>query len=319
MKYIVNTLDFQLHKKSAITLGKFDGLHRGHEKLLQRTLELGKQGYETVVFTFDVSPLVKLGTKITRTLLTNQERQMLLEDKGFDCLVECPFVDEIIHMEPEEFVRKFLVEQLKAAYVVVGTDFHFGHDRKGTPELLVQLGERYGFQVEILTKEMDQNRVISSTWIREVLREGNLEQVRNLLGYPYFVKEEIVHGRKLGRTLGMPTMNQIPQDGKLLPSFGVYATKTHVKGKEFYGISNVGVKPTVKVPFAGVETYLFDCHEDLYGETAVVEFYHFVRPECRFDSIEELKEQMQRDITVAKGYFCNERYRVWSKRTNEEN
>lgn len=310
MRYITNTLDFQLEKRSVVTLGKFDGLHRGHDKLITRTLELGKKGYDTVVFTFDVSPLVKLGTRITRTLLTNEERKVLLERKRIDCLIECPFVPELIQMEPEDFMREVLAVQLRAAYVIVGPDFHFGYKRKGTPELLKKLGHRYGFEVEILDKEMEEEREISSTWIRETLREGRIEKVNHLLGYPYFVKEKVVHGRQLGRTWGLPTINQIPENGKLLPPFGVYASKTYINGEEFYGISNIGVKPTVEVPFAGVETYLFECNENLYGKEAWVEFYHFVRPECKFDSVEELREQIQRDAQAGRNFFrdfCGQR------------
>lgn len=310
MRYITNTLDFQLEKRSVVTLGKFDGLHRGHNKLITRTLELGKKGYDTVVFTFDVSPLVKLGTRITRTLLTNEERKVLLERKRIDCLIECPFVPELIQMEPEDFIREVLAVQLRAAYVIVGPDFHFGYKRKGTPELLKKLGHRYGFEVEILDKEMDEEREISSTWIRETLREGRIEKVNHLLGYPYFVKGKVVHGRQLGRTWGLPTINQIPENGKLLPPFGVYASKTYINGEEFYGISNIGVKPTVEVPFAGVETYLFECNENLYGKEAWVEFYHFMRPECKFDSVEELREQIQRDAQAGRNYFrdfCGQR------------
>ena len=310
MRYITNTLDFQLEKRSVVTLGKFDGLHRGHDKLITRTLELGKKGYDTVVFTFDVSPLVKLGTRITRTLLTNEERKVLLERKRIDCLIECPFVPELIQMEPEDFIREVLAVQLRAAYVIVGPDFHFGYKRKGTPELLKKLGHRYGFEVEILDKEMDEEREISSTWIRETLREGRIEKVNHLLGYPYFVKGKVVHGRQLGRTWGLPTINQIPANGKLLPPFGVYASKTYINGEEFYGISNIGVKPTVEVPFAGVETYLFECNENLYGKEAWVEFYHFMRPECKFDSVEELREQIQRDAQAGRNFFrdfCGQR------------
>lgn len=303
MKYITSNLDFQLEKRSVVTLGKFDGVHIGHQKLMQRALEIGAGGYETVVFTFDVSPLVKLGTRIKRTILTNEERRLLLEKNGIDCLIECPFVPEIIQMKPEDFVREILVKQLRAAYVVIGPDFHFGHERAGTPELLQEMGAQYGFRVEILSKETRQDRAVSSTWIREVLQEGKIEKVNELLGYPYAVLGKVVHGRQLGRTWGLPTINQIPENGKLLPPFGVYASRTFIKGKEFFGISNVGVKPTVEVPFAGVETYLFDCDEDLYDEEAWVEFYHFVRPECKFDSVEELKEQIQRDAQTGRKYF----------------
>ena len=133
-----------------------------------------------------------------------------------------------------------------------------------------------------------------------------LQRVNELLGYPYFVRKEVVHGRQLGRTLGMPTINQIPEDGKLLPPFGVYASRTTVGGETYFGISNVGVKPTVEVPFAGVETYLFGCSRDLYGLEACVEFYHFVRPECKFDSVEELREQIRRDARTGEAYFQKE-------------
>lgn len=303
MKYMKETLDFQLNKRSVVTLGKFDGLHRGHNKLLEKTLELGTQGLETVVFTFDVSPLVRLGTKIKRTILTNSERKVLLEKKGMDCLIECPFVPEVIQMQPEDFVKKILVEQLKAAVLVVGTDFRFGYERRGNVEMLKELGKKYGYQVLVLSKETEGHREISSTWIRETLREGKMERVNDLLGYPYFVQGKVVRGRQLGRTIGLPTINQVPPDEKLLPPFGVYATKSYIAGKEFYGITNVGVKPTVKVSFAGVETYLFSCNENLYDQEAWVEFFHFIRPECKFDSLEELKGQIQRDALTGKTFF----------------
>lgn len=303
MKYITNTVDFRLDNRSVITLGKFDGLHRGHQKLLAGTLAKKAEGLETVVFTFDVSPLVKLGKRIKRTILTNAERKLLLEQMQIDCLIECPFIPEIIGMEAEDFVRGILVERLHAAKVIVGPDFRFGYQRRGSSELLRQMGETLGFDVEILDKVKEDGRDISSTWIREALREGKIETVNALLGYPYFVQDKIVHGRQLGRKMGIPTINQIPLEGKLLPPFGVYASRTYVKGKCYGGISNIGVKPTVKVPFAGVETYLFDCDEDLYGEEARVDFYHFVRPECKFDSLEELQEQIHKDAATGKDYL----------------
>lgn len=304
MKYITKTLDFQLDHASVITLGKFDGLHRGHQKLVNKALEIGKQGYETVVFTFDISPLVKLGSRIKRTLLTNEERRNLLERMNVDCLIECPFVQELIQMEPEEFIEQILVRRLRASFLVVGPDFRFGYQRKGTSQVLQEFSSKYGYKVVVLEKEQNDHREISSTWIRELIREGRMENVNDLLGYPYFVKGTVVRGRQLGRTWGLPTINQIPSDSKLLPPFGVYASRTTINGKTYYGISNVGVKPTVKESFAGVETYLFNCNENLYGKEAWVEFYHFVRPECKFDSLEELREQIQRDAAVGRKYFA---------------
>ena len=148
----------------------------------------------------------------------------------------------------EDFIREVLAVQLRAAWVIVGPDFRFGHDRKGDVRLLEEMGKQYGFQVEVLEKETMEGRAISSTWIRESLREGNMERVNELLGYPYFVRKEVVHGRQLGRTLGNAHHQSDSEDGKLLPPFGVYASRTTVGGETYFGISNVGVKPTVEVP-----------------------------------------------------------------------
>ena len=302
MIYLRGTTDFNIEESTVITFGKFDGIHRGHRLLLDTVLEKKADDLKAVVFTFDIPPRKKVEDDRGDVLTTNEEKMHIFENIGIDYVVECPFTEEIRNMDAVDFIR-MMVEKLHVKYMVVGTDFHFGHNRKGNPELLRQAGTQYGFEVEILSKETREERPISSTWIREVLQEGNIEKVNELLGYRYFVLGEVVHGRQLGRTWGLPTINQVPEDGKLLPPFGVYASKTFIKGKTFYGISNVGVKPTVEVPFAGVETYLFDCDEDLYGEEARVEFYHFVRPECKFDSVEELKAQIQRDAGSGKRYF----------------
>lgn len=206
-------------------------------------------------------------------------------------------------MEPEDFIREILVKQLRAAYVVVGPDFHFGHNRKGNPELLRQAGTQYGFEVEILSKETREERPISSTWIREVLQEGNIEKVNELLGYPGILCWEKWY---MEDSWGVPgdfrrSIRCRKTENFFHPLVSMHR-KLLSKVKRLWN-SNVGVKSTVEVPFAGVETYLFDCDEDLYGEEARVEFYHFVRPECKFDSVEELKAQIQRDAGSGKRYF----------------
>lgn len=304
MRYIRKTLDFEAEKPSVITLGKFDGVHRGHMKLINRILELGKKDdLETVIFTFDVSPQVRLGQRKTQMLLTNEERRKRLHDLGVHTLIECPFIPEVMCMEAEDFINEILVKKLHARAVIVGPDFHFGHERKGTPELLEYLGRNQGFAVEVLNKVMDGSREISSTYIREELQRGHIEKANELLGYPYAVTGEVVRGHQLGRTIGVPTINQIPGEDKILPPRGVYASRTSVAGREFFGITNIGVKPTVLEKFVGVETYLFGCDLDLYGEKARVELYHYQRPEQKFDSVEALKRQLQKDEEHGKKFF----------------
>lgn len=304
MRYIRKTLEFEAEKPSAVTLGKFDGVHRGHMRLINRILEIGKKDdLETVIFTFDISPQVRLGQKKPQMLLTNQERREHLYKRGIQTLIECPFTPEVMNMEAEEFIQKILVEKLRVRTLVVGPDFHFGHGRRGTPEMLERMGKEYGFSVEVLPKVMDGGREISSTYIREELARGNMEKVNELLGYPFTIPGEVVRGRQLGRTMGIPTINQIPGEDKMLPPRGVYASRTKIVGKEFYGITNIGVKPTVLEKFVGVETYLFDCDLNLYGECAQVELYHYQRPEQKFDSVDALKCQLKRDTRHGKEYF----------------
>ena len=173
MRYIKNTLDFMLPKRSIITLGKFDGLHRGHKKLVNRVKELKKPGFETVIFTFDVSPVMRLSDPSFKMILTGEERFHLAKGMDVDCLVECPFVPEIMHMDAKDFVREILVRQMKAAHLVVGPDFHFGHKRGGTTALLKEMGKQYGYQVDVLEKVTDGGAAVSSTRIRREIMEGN--------------------------------------------------------------------------------------------------------------------------------------------------
>ena len=282
--------------RSAVTLGKFDGLHRGHQKLIQCIQSHKKEQYKTVIFTFDVPPRSHMLHTPPKFLLTYEERRELAQNFGVDILAECPFTDELMHMEPEQFVKEYLVDRLHVGFLAVGPDFRFGHGRRGTPQMLSELGEIYDFQVEVLEKEKDGSRDISSTYVREELEKGNIEKENHLLGYTYFTRGEIVHGRQLGRTIGIPTANLIPPDMKKLPPNGVYVTESLIGGKLYQGVTNVGYKPTVKENFLGVETYLFCCDEDLYGQEAEVRFHHYLRPEIKFASLGELKQQLDKDV-----------------------
>lgn len=297
MKIISETLDFWIPEESAITLGKFDGIHKGHQKLMKKVLEKREAGLKSVVFTFGQMPgTVFLGNK-GRTILTKEERQRHLESMGIDYMVECPFVPQIIQMEPEKFIEEILVNQLHVKYIAVGPDFRFGHNRKGDCRMLQELSSVYGYEVEVLEKECLDDKIISSTYVRDMLEKGEMESVANLLGYPYYVAGTVIHGHKIGRRIGIPTTNLLPDEEKMLPPNGVYLTKTLFEGQEIFGITNIGVKPTISGEEAkGIETHLFEFDGDLYGKELTVEFYAFHRPEQKFESLEQLKAQLAEDI-----------------------
>ena len=303
MIYTTQVPHLEKEVRSSVTLGKFDGLHRGHQKLINLIRREQGEKNRSVIFTFDVSPRSYILHSPPKYLLTYEERRELAENLGVDILAECPFTEALMHMEPEDFVKEYLAERLHARYLAVGPDFRFGYQRRGTPELLKELGRTYGFRTEIVEKEKYKGRDISSTFVREELEKGHIEEVNQLLGYTYFTKGEIVHGRQLGRTIGIPTANLIPPVIKKLPHKGVYITESLIQGKTYQGITNIGYKPTVKENFLGVETYLFSCNADLYGQEAEVRFYRYLRPEIKFSSLEELKCQMLKDIEEGKSYF----------------
>ena len=295
MKIINDTLDFSIPEMSAITLGKFDGIQKGHQKLMKMILAQKEQGLKSVVFTFGQMPGTFFYGK-GRTILTSKERQLHLERMGIDYMIECPFVPEVIQMEPEKFIEDVLVNQLHVKYIAVGPDFRFGYNRKGSVGVLKKMASVYGYEVEVFDKECLEDKVISSTYVRHMLEIGEMETVQRLLGYPYYVSGTVVHGHAIGRKIGIPTINLIPDDDKMLPPNGVYLTKTVWEENQIFGITNVGCKPTISGEEAkGIETHLYDFDGDLYDKELTVEFYAYHRPERRFESLEDLKSQLARD------------------------
>lgn len=296
MRIIKGTTEFQVQEETAISIGKFDGLHQGHQLLVERIVKKKQEGLKALIFTFDFGD--------RPVLLLPEERREMLRKWGVDYLLECPFVESISHMEAEEFVRKILVERLHVRYLAVGTDFRFGCQRRGDYRLLQRLSAECGYEMEVVEKACWQGEEISSSRIRRELEQGRMELVNQLLGYAYSVTGEVLHGRKIGRTLGMPTTNIVPSERKLLPPNGVYATRTVIAGELFEGITNIGYKPTVGAePRKGVETYLFDLDRNLYGEILTVRFYGYERPERKFDSLEELKKRIGQDVEWGRTYF----------------
>ncbi len=300
MEIITDTREFHIDEPTSVTIGKFDGRHKGHQKLLRTMEELREEyGYRSAVFTFDMQPMEVISGKTQEVISTNDERRRSMEEMGVDYLVEYPFDDEAARTPADEFVERILVGQMNARAIVAGTDCTFGYKAAGNADLLRELAPKLGYRAVILDKERDNDRDISSTYIREELEKGNIEKANALLGKPYSIYGTVVHGCNIGGPrLGFPTANIVPPARKLLPPYGVYATRVRIDGKIYDAVTNVGRKPTVEDDGpVGVETYLFEPadSEALYGKDIEVLFYSFLRAEKKFPSLEALKTQIERD------------------------
>lgn len=308
MRIIERETAFQLHRPSAVAIGKFDGLHRGHQSLLRRVLEQKEKGLEAVVFTFDPSPATFFSGADLPGLTTKSEKRRLFKELGIDVLIEFPLNEETASMEPERFIKEVLAEEMKTAYIAAGKDLSFGKAGKGDAALLGKMAKKYGYQTEIIEKVCEEGVVISSSYVREVIGRGEMEKAERLIGEAYSVSGIVTHGKKLGRKLGMPTVNLLPEKEKLLPPYGVYFSEVSVGERIYKGITNIGCKPTVnEVSQAGVETYLYDFAQDIYGKEITVRLFSFHRPERKFESLEALKTQMAADIAQGRYYRHGER------------
>ena len=298
MHIIENTTEFQLDRPGAVAIGKFDGIHLGHQKLIQKIIEQKAKGYLATVFTFDTSAAAFFGGE-EKELTTREEKRIVFEKMGVDVLIEFPLNRETAATEPVEFVQRYLVSQMQAAYICAGTDLSFGRRGAGNYELLQQYADSYGYQVELIDKVRMDGEEVSSTRVREAVRTGQMEAAARMLGTPYSVSGTVEHGRRLGRTLGMPTANLLPEQDKLLPPNGVYYSKVLMGGRIYRSITNIGCKPTVSENhIMGVETYLYDFAGDIYGKDITVQLLAFHRPEMKFDGVDSLKAQMQKDIAA---------------------
>ena len=287
MNYITGIENYHGTKKTAVTIGKFDGLHRGHQKLVDRIRGYASDECDSVLCAFDMH---------RDAIMTNRERREHLEGK-IDWLINCPFNEQLRNMEAEDFIRDILCGKLNAAHVVVGNDFVFGHEKRGSVSMLEKYASVYGYTVDVVEKERYQDMIISSTFIRDALAQGDVRLAERLLGYPYELTGPVRHGKRLGRTLGFPTMNIEAEARKFLPRYGVYACRGMIDGKWYNGVGNAGVKPTVTDERRRLfEVYVYGYEGDAYGKEVTARFCGFERPEVKFGSVEELKEQVMNDM-----------------------
>lgn len=291
-------------RKGVVAIGNFDGVHRGHQAVLSRTLELAKADRApAVVLTFEPHPRQVFRPDISLYRLTPAPmKARLIEALGFQAVVEQPFNRDFSQLSAERFVTDVLLSGLNVRHVVTGFDFHFGKDRSGTPESLQAAGRRLGFGVNRVQAFSDENgEIVSSSRIRALLAQGQVAEAAGLLGYRYTVEATVREGAKLGRKLGFPTANMaLPEQIGL--AHGIYAVRfRRADGRRHDGVASFGRRPTVTDDGAALlETFLFDFDGDLYGETCAVSFFGFLRGEEKFEGLEALTQQMKRDEEEAR-------------------
>lgn len=306
MEIITDIKNCQLNGETAVAIGKFDGLHLGHRRLLQEILALKKDGLKACVFTFDPSPAVFFGLADEKELMTKEEKRKALQELGVDVLVEYPMNCENAAVTPQDFVEKLLWEGLHVRFIAAGRDVSFGAKGAGNAKVLEEFAEKLGYGLQLIEKVTLDGEEISSSLVRKQVELGRMEQAHKLLGVPYTISGNVLHGKALGRKLGMPTLNLIPSDMKLLPPNGVYFSQVYLGEKTYPAITNIGSKPTVSdEKVIGVETYLYDFDEEIYGEEIGVALLTYRRPEMRFHNVEELKAQMAADIEAGKDYHLS--------------
>ncbi|MCL1884300.1 MAG: riboflavin biosynthesis protein RibF [Defluviitaleaceae bacterium] len=283
-------------EKCVLTIGKFEGIHCGHQALIKTVESRAKaKNLTSVVAIFEPHPAKILREPNYKPIFTESERASLIHELGVDKIITLPFNSEVAQQSPEEFACE-IFEKLNAREVVIGENYRFGKNREGTIELLRKIADKYSAQVHVFKTMPD----ISTSYVRELLVENKLNEASQLLGHPFFIAGIVTKGRQLGRVIGFPTLNLYPKDDKFLPENGVYKTRTLINNTPMDGITNIGYRPTVSDSAeTAIETHipkLVAMPDEMYGKHIKVEFLRFIRPERRFDSIEELQSQIQTDI-----------------------
>lgn len=308
MKVFSSIQEFDISSPTVVTLGTFDGVHIGHQRILERlTAAAGVLGCESLVLTFFPHPRMVLQQDAEIKLLnTIEEKTVLLEKIGIENLVVHPFDEIFSQLTAEEFVKNILVNKFKIKKIIIGYDHRFGKNRTASIDDLIRFGERYGFEVEQISAEEIDDVSVSSTKIRNALDAGNISLANQYLGYDYFFTGTVTEGKKLGRTLGFPTANiAIDHTYKLIPKNGVYIVSSVIEGKTVYGMMNIGVNPTVGGTSQSIEVHFFDFNQDVYNNKITVSVHEKIRDEVKFPSIDALKLQLDNDRQNSQRYISN--------------
>lgn len=308
LKIVSSIQEFNSSAGTVVTLGTFDGVHIGHQSILDKLISSSKKlNCESLVLTFFPHPRMVLQHDSEIKLLnTIEEKSLLLEKAGIDNLVIHPFNQAFSQLTAEEFVKDILVDKFKVKKIIIGYDHRFGKNRTATIDDLIKFGAQYGFEVEQISAQEVDAVSVSSTKVRNALDAGNVALAGQYLGYDYFFSGTVVEGRKLGRTIGFPTANiKIDESYKLIPKNGVYIVAADIDNKKVYGMMNIGMNPTVGGMTQSIEVHFFDFDQDLYGKKITVTVYEKIRDEQKFPSVDDLKMQLKKDQEVSLAYLAN--------------
>ena len=308
MNTIQNISNFTTSEKTFVTIGTFDGVHFGHQKIIEKLVkEAKKANKKSVVLTFFPHPRMVLQKDASLKLLnTIEERATLLEKTDLDYLIIHPFSKDFSRMSALEFVRDILVKQLNISKLIIGYDHHFGKNREGNITQLSEYSHLYGFKVEEIPAQDIDSVSVSSTKVRRALAAGNLKTANHYLGYNFMLTGTVVNGKKLGGKIGYPTANiDVKETYKLIPKTGVYVVKSSIGRKTVFGMMNIGNRPTINGNHQTIEIHFFDFSKDLYHKNLTIELLYFLRDEQKFDTIEFLVHQLKKDEEIARNYIKN--------------
>ena len=305
MKIINGIEEISKSERLVLTMGMFDGVHKGHQTIIEKLNEIACiENGNSALLTFYPHPRMVLQPDSDFKLLTTLEEKIeLLKDYGLDYLIIQPFDFEFSRISPVSFVRDTLVNQLNIHTLVVGHDHHFGRNRSGDFAQLQELADLYHFKTLQLSAILEDEKPISSTKIREALCSGNIPYVNEALNHSYCISGEVIHGDKIGRTLGFPTINLKLNSDKLIPKDGVYGVDLMINNKSFIGLMNIGVRPTIEGKNQRIEIYILDFNDCLYGESVSVNILCRIRNEQKFEDLNSLKNQIQKDVSFFKEFL----------------
>ncbi|WP_159436058.1 bifunctional riboflavin kinase/FAD synthetase [Anaerosalibacter sp. Marseille-P3206] len=292
----------KVEHRTAVALGNFDGIHLGHQQLINiMTSESEKKGLMSSVLLFNNHTKSIISKESKPGILTsNEQKYRILESLGVQLIYTMKFNESIMKLSPEEFAMEILVEKMKANLVVVGFDYKFGYKAKGDAKYLRKLGIKYGFDVIVVDPVYDNDYIISSTFIRKLLKSGNIKEANKLLGRPYTIEGRVIGGKKRGRQMGFPTANLELLQNYLIPKFGVYKSKTIIDDIEYNSLTNIGKNPTFNNNMWSIESHILDFNKDIYGNRIYIKFLEYLREDKKFNTKEELINQMNLDIESIK-------------------